>query len=78
MDLVTSDKIENWCLFCCYQMDMAGYAAVGDSFQSTLIQKQYLIFLDWDKNKKCFANGFQLQRRVSHEEFNVYGRQWNT
>lgn len=59
-------------------MDMAGYTAVGDSFQSTLIQKQYFIFLDWDKNKKCFANSLQLQRHVSHEEFNAYGRQWNT
>lgn len=59
-------------------MHMAGHAAVGDSLQSTLIQKLYLIFLDWDKNKKCFANYFQLQRHVSHEEFNAYGSQWNT
>lgn len=43
-------------------MEMAGYAALGDSFQSTLIQKKYLIFLDWDTDKKCFANSFQLQR----------------
>lgn len=41
-------------------MDMAGYAAVGDSFQSTLIQKQYLIFLDWDKNKNHFASSSKL------------------
>lgn len=37
-------------------MDMADYSAVGDSFQSTLIQKPYLIFLDWDKKSKKESN----------------------
>lgn len=37
-------------------MDMVDYSAVGDSFQSTLIQKQYLIFLDWDKKNEKESN----------------------